>query len=317
MKLSGRSSRAAALIAGLCLSLAGSVTAQGAAAPVLGWTPKPTTLTPYTAPHKAWTKLSDVLAAHRGQASWRQEVVNDKHMIAAWVQSAPGTKTKSRMFADTRYAMIVWDGEVRVSIQGQEPFVARKGFIVQVPFRVPFTLETVGTKPSLMFEALPQTPVTIYSADETPPAAPPGTAWYKARLQGQDTYERQQAPNEPWRSKPYFDFFGSVANLPGGTKSVVRDDRMVWNIIRGQGIPRQPDTVKGHFHLDYSEFWLIAEGKISYLIEGMDYFEAEPGDVVYVPPGRFHRAQFAGSGMSTRMPINGFPSGSHHFDPDE
>jgi ethanolamine utilization protein EutQ (cupin superfamily) len=99
----------------------------------------------------------------------------------------------------------------------------------------------------------------------------------------------------------------------------VRDDRNFLNIIRGPGVPRQPDTVKGHFHLNYAEFWFVMEGQISYLIEGLPYLVADPGDVVYVPPGRFHRAQFAapGGGMSTRIAINGYPDGSHHFDPDE
>jgi hypothetical protein len=36
-----------------------------------------------------------------------------------------------------------------------------------------------------------------------------------------------------------------------------------------------PDRIKGHYHLQYGEFWFIMEGQISYLIEGMDYFVAD------------------------------------------
>ena len=64
-------------------------------------------------------------------------------------------------------------------------------------------------------------------------------------------------------------------------------------------------------HLDYGELWLVLEGKTDYLIEGVPFFTAEAGDVVYVPAGRFHRPTFGGTGMSTRIGINGFHSGVH------
>ena len=319
--LKGSALAAAGLLAAFSLSPAQeaeAAQAQGARPPpVLAWAPKPTQLTPYVAPHKAHTKLADVLAKHRGQRSWREPVVDDKHMVATWIQMAPGEATKTQYMNDHRYSAIVWDGQIRVTIGGQEPFIATKGFMIQVPFRTSFKLEAVGNTPGLFFEVMPQDANILYADGETPPTAPSGTTWYKARLQGQDTYERQQAPNQPQQSVPYFDFFKATATPPGPRGAFVRDDRSFMNIIRGKGIPRQPDSVKGHFHLNYGEFWFIMEGQISYLIEGLDYFVAEPGDIVYAAPGRFHRAQFAGDGMSTRIAINGFPYGSHLFDPNE
>ena len=74
---------------------------------------------------------------------------------------------------------------------------------------------------------------------------------------------------------------------------------------------RPPDTERGHMHIDYGELWLILEGKTDYLIEGLPFFTADEGDVVYVPAGRFHRPTFGGTGMSTRIGINGFHSGVH------
>jgi hypothetical protein len=40
------------------------------------------------------------------------------------------------------------------------------------------------------------------------------------------------------------------------------------------------------------------------------------GDVVYAPQGRWHRASWAGNGMSTRIAINPRPYGMHNFDAD-
>src|SRR5215217_7236645 len=128
---------AATLLAAVSLSSAQAAPAPAARPPapppVFAWTPKPIQLTPYVAPMKPWTKLADVRAAHRGQARWRHDVVKDNRMEAYWTQMAPGDKTKTQMLADTRTGFIVWDGQVRFTIQGQEPFVATKGFMVQVP----------------------------------------------------------------------------------------------------------------------------------------------------------------------------------------
>ncbi|HEU0095726.1 MAG TPA: cupin domain-containing protein, partial [Rhizomicrobium sp.] len=66
---------------------------------------------------------------------------------------------------------------------------------------------------------------------------------------------------------------------------------------------------------DYNEFWVIAEGKIDYKMEGMKVYTGDIGDIVYAPQGRWHRASWAGDGMSTRIAINPRPEGMHNFDP--
>ena len=65
---------------------------------------------------------------------------------------APGDKTKTQFYADDRVFWVVQSGQMKVTIEGQEPFVASKGFLVQVPHRNVYSMETVGDKPSLRFE---------------------------------------------------------------------------------------------------------------------------------------------------------------------
>ena len=45
------------------------------------WAPKPTELTPYTAPNKPHWKLSEILAAHKGQSDWVQPIVRNKDQV--------------------------------------------------------------------------------------------------------------------------------------------------------------------------------------------------------------------------------------------
>jgi len=59
-------------------------------------------------------------------------------------------------------------------------------------------------------------------------------------------------------------------------------------------------------------------GTVRYNIEGLPAFEAEVGDVVYVPRQTWHLASFGGrEGLrSCRLAMNGFPYQAHMFEQD-
>ncbi len=276
------------------------------------WVPKSTVSNAWKAPAKPIWRLAEILAAHKSQTSWTQQIVLDRDYDAQYIQMAPGEKTPTQFWADDRIFFVVWSGQIRFTIAGQQPFVASKGFLVQVPYRTPYSLETVGEQPSLRFQVIRSGRLPVYPVDTmaTPPASPPNRIYVKASY---------RTPPDPYTdvNKPYVDFEKDYVNNPANPKgdfAFVKDTENFMNIIRGHGVPTPPDTAKGHFHVDYNEFWFIAEGKIDYLMEGMKVFTAEPGDVVYAPQGRFHRASFGGDTMDTRIAINPRPEGMHNFD---
>ena len=98
--------------------------------PAVVWAPKSVKPTGWAAPNKPHWKLADLLAAHKGQASWRQTLVSDDHLHGAYIQMASGEKTLRRLHPDTREWWVVQDGQNRFTIDGQEPFVAKKGYLV-------------------------------------------------------------------------------------------------------------------------------------------------------------------------------------------
>ena len=67
-------------------------------------------------------------------------------------RTRPGTKTKAKFYTDDRLVFIVQSGAIKVNISGYPEFTATKGFMVNVPFRHVYTLETIGNQPSLRFE---------------------------------------------------------------------------------------------------------------------------------------------------------------------
>jgi mannose-6-phosphate isomerase-like protein (cupin superfamily) len=273
------------------------------------WAPKPVTLTPWAAPNKPHWKLPDILAAHKGQKSWRVAIVSDDHLHADYIQMAAGEKTPRRAHPDTREWWVVQDGEIRFTIDGQEPFVAKKGYLVQVPYRTFYSMETVGDKPSLRFEVNIAGARTMYPGDEKPPVLD-GYTFLKTTVASKGIYDQG--------NRPFIDF----ANVMAGTEKqrrFIADDRAVSNIIIGdpKSLPGAKDTDKGHFHAECAEFWFILEGKMDYKIEGAPEILAGEGDIVYAPRGHWHRPRFAGDGQACRLAMNGFQDIAHYFEPKE
>jgi len=246
------------------------------------------------------------MAQNPGKQSWSVTVVDDAHLKAQYVSMAPGESTPTRFYADNPAWWVVQDGQIRFTIDGQEPFVATKGFLVQVPYRIPYKMETVGDKPSLRFEVTVAGASMLYPNDgKSQPSALEGVQFVPVTFTGRGAYSD--------RNKPFLDFETQVVKGGQRAGAFVTDDRGFANLIRGRGTPPPPETDKGHFHLDYAEFWFIMEGQVDYLIEGLPLISAHQGDVVYVPKGRYHRATPGGQGMATRLAINGYPNGLHNY----
>jgi mannose-6-phosphate isomerase-like protein (cupin superfamily) len=272
----------------------------------LAWAPKPTKANSWVAPNKPHWKLSELLTSHKGQASWKETIVSDDLLHADYIQMAPGTKTPRKFHPDNRAWWIVQEGQVRFSIDGQQPILASKGFLIQVPYRNIYNIEVVGDKPALFLEVTAANAQTMYPIDETPtPVA--GMEFVKVRVSGKGSYDEI--------NKPFFDFNTMVAGQRGQPRFVV-DDRLFANIIRGMPQADNPKD-KGHFHEVSAEFWFVLEGTIEYKIEGLETFNATQGDVVYVPKQNWHRAHHGGTGYSTRLAMNGYPDMLHNYQPTE
>jgi mannose-6-phosphate isomerase-like protein (cupin superfamily) len=268
------------------------------------WSPKAVSPGGWTAPQKPHTKLVEVLAKHKGQSDWVEPIVDDETLHADYISMGPGRKTPRRMNADTHEWWVIQDGEVRFSIDGQPPFVAAKGYLVQVPYRTMYTMETVGERPSLRFEVNIARARKMYALEETPvPMA--GQEYVRARVAGKGTYVGG--------NKPFVDFNAVVAGTDR-TREFVVDRGGFANIILGRGTPPPPLTNKGHFHQESAEFWFIMLGQIRYNIEGLPVFVADQGDIVYVPKQRWHLASFAGDGPSCRLAMNAFSDLAHSFE---
>jgi mannose-6-phosphate isomerase-like protein (cupin superfamily) len=277
------------------------------AAPLIMMSPKATP-PGWTGVHRPHTRLADVLTRHNGQADWSDTIVDDESLHAEWISMAPGKKTPRRMNGDTREWWIVQSGTLRFTVEGRQPLVATKGAMVQVPYRTLYQIENIGSEPALRFEVNVARARKLYPVDETPVPLP-GFQFVKTRVDGgQGVLDAQ--------NRPVVDFNKVVAGEERGG-AFVTDDRSFANIIIGNYQRPQPGN-KGHYHEEGGEFWLVMLGTIRYDIEGLPEFEANEGDVVYVPRQTWHLASFGGrEGLrSCRLAMNGFPYQAHMYEAD-
>ncbi|MGH9720422.1 MAG: cupin domain-containing protein, partial [Bryobacteraceae bacterium] len=246
----------------------------------------------YTPPHRPHTKLADLKARHAHDADWRELIVDDEHLRSEYIQSKRGAREPRQLRPDTRTWWVVVEGQIRFEIEGQEPFVASKGSIVQVPMQTLYSFETVGGGPALRFETNIAGAKTLYPADVEPPRMP-GFDWVRVRLPRKPgVYGRE--------NKAHTTFAELAKKLDEGTLKgtirVVEDDRGAANFIYGYEKNLGPINAndKGHYHPECAEYWLIMSGKIRYPIEGQGVIIANEGDVVYVPRFTYHLPRWYG-----------------------
>src|ERR1700733_6118945 len=82
--------------------------------------------TPYTGVNKPVTHVADILKAHAGKQSWDQPVMLTRDYDGHYISMAPGEKTKCQFYADDRVFGWIHSGQVKITIDGQQPVTATK-----------------------------------------------------------------------------------------------------------------------------------------------------------------------------------------------
>jgi quercetin dioxygenase-like cupin family protein len=277
------------------------------------WAPKPIEVPGYTPLQKPWIKLSELKARHQNDKDWREVLVDDGRLTGEYIFASAGTKVGKRLHPDTREWFAVVEGEVKVDIEGQEPFVATRGSLVNIPRQTIYSLETIGDRPSLRFVVNVARAKTLYPQDVEPPAPPAGTRWTAVtinRVPGQ-----YDAFNQPHLN--IHEAAAKNANYTGGR--FVRDDKSEMLVLYGseKNLPPLDPNDKGHFHAESAEFWLVFAGQIRYAFEGQQPFVASEGDVVYVPANTWHATRYSGPTPSCRLSITEYVGNALLLEPRE
>jgi mannose-6-phosphate isomerase-like protein (cupin superfamily) len=267
--------------------------------------------TPYRPPNKPIWHIADILKAHAGKASWDQPVLLTRDYDGHYISMAPGEKTKCLFYADDRTFGWIYSGQMKITIDGQEPFTATKGFMFDVPGRLSYCFENTGTEPVVFYRNTPAGQVPSYYESETP-APIKGYRYEKDLSRSTGGYEGV--------NQPYLDFNAYAAG-GGKSRDFAFDGHTAAHIIRAKGIDALPsDKSWGHFHENMVEAWVVVESKLDVLISGVGLVHGDTGDVINANEGRWHRATCApGAGTCTRwaMTPRNKEGQLHYFQTDQ
>lgn len=301
----------ALFVVALCLAGAGLRAQEPRPVPTQVWAPKPTAVPSYPPGVKPWVRLADIKARHKGDAEWRETIVDDGRLTGEYVSAAPGAIVGRRLHPDTREWFAVVEGEIKVSIEGQDPFTATRGSLVNIPRQTIYSLETVGTSPSLRWVVNVAKARTLYPNDVQPPPAPDGARWVAVTINRRPgEYDQFNQPH-----LNVHDAAAKNARYTGGR--FVRDDKSEMLVIYGyeKNLPPLDPADKGHFHAESAEMWLVFAGQIRYAFEGQSPFVASEGDIVYVPAGTWHATRFVGDAPACRLSITEYVNNALLLEP--
>jgi mannose-6-phosphate isomerase-like protein (cupin superfamily) len=259
------------------------------------WAAQKVPETPYDGPNKPVTHIADILKAHQGQASWEQKVLLTRDYDGRYISLAPGEKTKATFYADDRAFLWVYSGQMKVTIDGQTPTVATKGYLIDVAPRLAYSLENTGTEPVVFWRVTPAGQMPSYLVNETPTPVK-GWKYVQAKITSTGGYD---APN-----MPFLDFNKDVVAANGKSRDFALDGHTSAHIIRSGNLAKLPsDTSWGHFHENMVEAWVVIEGGLTVKISGeKELAVGQTGDVINAANERWHRATCTpNTGPCTRL----------------
>src|SRR5437762_7895402 len=106
----------------------------------------------YNPPMRPLWKLSDLKRMHAGQNNWQEQVIRDPEQDATYNSAAPGRTFGLRLHPDTPTVFVVIAGDVRFSLEAQQPVTATRGSIVNIMKTTLFSYEIVGGQNAVWVE---------------------------------------------------------------------------------------------------------------------------------------------------------------------
>ena len=250
--------------------------------PRIVWAAQKVPETPYTAPNKPVWHIADILKAHRGQQSWDQPVLLTPDFDGHYISLAPGEKTKCHVLCRRPGFGWVYSGQVKVTIDGQEPKLLTKGWAFNVAPRLSYCLENRRQRAGGIF------PRHARRARRRPIR--------KAKRRRRSRAITMSRPGSPRPAAmtalnvPFFDVDAYGASDRTGERFLY-DGHTNANLHLDPNITELPPTTDlGHFHANMAEAWVDVYGQLDVLISGVGLVHGSRGDVIHANEERWHRA---------------------------
>ena len=178
----------------------------------------------------------------RAKRAGNSRVLLNRDFDGHYISMAPGEKTKCLFYADDRAFGWIYSGQVKITIDGQEPRILPKGWAFNVAPRLSYCMETAGNEPVVFFRMTPAGQAPSYPESETPTPLK-GYIYEKTRITSTGGYDAF--------NQPFFDIDEYGASDRTGERFLF-DGHTSANPRRDIAIAELPPATDwGHFHAEY------------------------------------------------------------------
>jgi quercetin dioxygenase-like cupin family protein len=275
----------------------------------------------YKAPNRPIWRLAELKQMHAGQNNWSQQIILDDEESVTYNSGGPGAKITRRMHPDTPTVFVIIAGNLRFSVEGQQPVTATKSGIIHIMKDTLYSADVTGDQNALWIEVNLRGYSTLYPAADPKPQSGPGNSI--AEVSFVHRPEPYSLPNQL-----YFNTLEAIATCK--VHVAVADDHLFANpalgyvnpsdnkcggggLNTGSGKPIKPGATFntsnpfGHLHSGTVEWWVIQVGQTSARLENYGEYHATEGDVMYVPPNTWHETTAdTPSGPSVRLAMGSY-----------
>jgi hypothetical protein len=103
----------------------------------------------YNPPMRPLWKLSDLKQMHAGQNNWQEQIIRDPEQDVTYNSAASASRFTARLHPDTPTVFVLIAGEVRFTVEGQQPVTSTRGSIVNIMKTTMFSYEVTGGQNAL------------------------------------------------------------------------------------------------------------------------------------------------------------------------
>lgn len=245
------------------------------------------------APNRVSVSLSTIHDAY-GAAPWTHRLIENAQSYADLICERPDTASPPLWRPNGDDFVTILEGRYEVEIEEHGTFDAEPDSFICIPKGHAARFRVTSAEPGVRISVRHPTAQAL-PADRRSPAGRRSAHSVIPTVLARRDAPGGLAPNQ---------VFLTLAQLKDKrgpapwSHRVIANEKCMTNLI--YNLPAPPPA--GHWHSDCDEWWMIREGELEWIFDGLGAHKVKRGDFVCAPQGYLHRIHVIGDAPAIRMP---------------
>jgi mannose-6-phosphate isomerase-like protein (cupin superfamily) len=249
--------------------------------------------------------LSTIHDAH-GDGPWVHRLIENAQDIADLLCEPTGTAAPALWRPNADEFVTVLEGRYEVEIEELGTFAAEEDSYICIPKGHAARFAVQGSAPAVRISIRQPDAQALPADGRTPAERRSAHSMLPTPAAKEQRGGKGPGPNQP------FTTMAQLKELYGPapwSHQVIANQSYMTNFIYA----KPHDLPAGHWHADCDEWWMIREGELEWVFDGIGAYQVKKGDFVCAPLGYLHRIHVIGDVPGIRMPtvLFGYPSVPH------